>query len=204
GEPPLRRTLEDDDPLGDAGDGRDELHGAGARAEDGDAPAGHVDVAPPAGGVHAGAGEVGQAGDVGVRRPVEVAGGADHHGGRQRLPGAAGGPDGDRPLPAVVVPDDRLDLPAEPEERPEPVVVGQRYQVTVQLVAPGEIPGPVGPLGEGERVQVAGGVDAAAGIAVLQPGAADLLVLVENGEGDARPLQLDAGAQPGEPAADDD
>jgi hypothetical protein len=47
-------------------------------------------------------------------------------------------------------------------------------------------------------------VDAAAGIGVLQPGSADVAVLLDDREGDAGLPQLDAGTETGEASADDD
>ena len=47
-------------------------------------------------------------------------------------------------------------------------------------------------------------IDGAAGIPVLQPGAADGIVLLQDLEGDPHLLEPDGGAEAGETGADDD
>ena len=64
---------------------RHELEGAGAGADHRDALALQVDVVAPARGVERRALEVVEAGDVGQARLVELADGADHRIGAQRL-----------------------------------------------------------------------------------------------------------------------
>ena len=77
-------------------------------------------------------------------------------------------------------------------------------EVALQLGLLREVLAPVVARLERVAVEVVADVDAAPGVGVLVPGAADAGVLLDDRERDARLLQPDAGEQPRLPAADDD
>ena len=81
--------------------------------------------------------------------------------------------------------------------------VGAVLEVLAQLVALREELRPVVVGRERVGVEVVGDVDATAGIAVLQPGAADPVVLLDDHVGNAGVLETDRREQAGHPGADD-
>jgi hypothetical protein len=143
--------------------------------------------------------EVVQAGQVGRGRLDQRSGPGD------QVPGAdlalAGG---DPRAAGVLVPGRRGHLVPEPDQRAQPVVVGDIAQVAAQLGLGGEGLAPVGLGREGERVQVGLDVAAAAGVGVVPPGPADVGgPLQQHQVAVSGPAQRDGGAQAGEPGADD-
>ena len=81
--------------------------------------------------------------------------------------------------------------------------LGIALDIVENLIALGEMMVPIVINGEGVGVEMVGGVDAATRIAVLVPGAADGVILLDDGEGDPRFLQLDAHGNARETRADD-
>ena len=142
----------------------------------------------------------------GQLRPVELADRADHGAGVERLLGAVGGAH-----------DARATRRRRRPRWPSTTSVAKRMcadqlvafactslEVRLQLGLLGEVLGPVVGGLEGVAVEVVADVDAAAGVAVLAPGAADAGVLLDDRERDAGLLQPDAGEQAGLAAADHD
>jgi len=199
--------LEDREPRRDARDGRDDLHGAGAGADDAVPLALEVDAVVPAGGVEHRSGEAFEAGQRRVGGPVELADGADEHVGDDLLDGGVGVGGRAHPDPPdalVVVPAGGDELGAEPDVREHAVGAGDVLEVAEDLGLLREVARPVGFLRPGEGVERAGGVDAGAGIAVLQPDAADGVVAFDDGVVQAELAELDRGADTALPRADDD
>ncbi len=191
---PGRRALEDRE-LADFGrDLGDELHRARAGADDRDPLAAEVDVVVPASGVERRSLERVAAGDVGELRPVELTDGADD-GVRVHRLGARRASHFHRPGLGRVVPGGRLDLGVEVDVLAELERVGAVAEVVEQHVLGREVERPVVPLRERVAVVVVRVVDAAAGIGVLPPRAADLAVLLDDHERDAGLLQPVRGEQ---------
>ncbi len=87
--------------------------------------------------------------------------------------------------------------------RPHAVLVGAALEVGAQLLLLRIELRPVVVGLEGVAVEVIGDVNAAAGVGVLEPGAADAVVLLDHRVGDARLLQPDGGEQTRHTGADD-
>ena len=77
------------------------------------------------------------------------------------------------------------DLGPEADQRAEPEPVGHVAEVVEQHLLAGEVLWPVVALREGVAVEEVGHVDAAARVRVLEPGAADVVVLLEDHHLDA-------------------
>src|SRR5262249_9151715 len=93
---------------------------------------------------------------------------------------------------------------SEADARAQAEAVDAVFGVGLELVAPGIDARPVGALREGELVAERGDVDPDPRIRVPVPGAADAVTGLEQGPvGDPRFVQLDRGADAGEPGADD-
>src|SRR5205814_5427893 len=80
----------------------------------------------------------------------------------------------------------------EPDIPADVVLAHDLQQIIVQLLALREIARPGITLAEGEGIGVVRRIDAAAGIAVDVPGAADLGIFLHDGVGDAEPAERDA------------
>ena len=97
-----------------------------------------------------------------------------------------------------------VDRGVEAAVRPEVELVDDGTEVVAQLRLLAVVLAPqLGRL-EGEAVLMAPDVDTCAGVAVLPPGAARTLVLVDDRKGQSRLLEADAGQDPAHPATDDD
>src|SRR5206468_990309 len=86
----------------------------------------------------------------------------------------------------------------------DPKLIGAATEVRVELLLSRKVLRPLGIRSERVAVQVVGDVDATAGIGVLEPGATECVVLLENGVADAGLAQANAGQYAGHPGADDD
>ena len=145
------------------------------------------------------AGEVVEAGPVGVAGHVEEPDAADEH--VALVGGAVVERDG--PDVAIVVPRRRLDRDAEAQVRTQPVLVDGLLEVLLQLGLLGVGAGPVVRL-ERVRVEVRADVDLGTRVRVVPPGAADAERRLVDGERvDAGVLHLHAGGDATEPGADD-
>ncbi len=182
---PRRGALEHQQLADVGGDLGDELHGAGPGADDRHPLAGQVDVVAPPRRVERGAGERAHPGDLGHVGAVELPDGADDGVDDDGLV-ALGPPQLDGPALVVVRPRGRLHLGAEADALPQAEGVGAVAEVAVQHRLGGVVERPVVALGERVAEVVVGVVDPAPRIAVLVPGAAHVLVLVDDEEVDAR------------------
>ena len=180
------------------GDGGHELQGAGTAADHRDPLAGQVGAVDPLRGVHGESGERIATLDIGELRPVELAHRADERRRRQVLGVtlvATCGAHLDGPAGRGLVPRRTHDLGREPHPIGDAVLVEAPLEVRLQLGLLGEELGP-GVVGcERVRVEVVADVDAAPGIAVLEPGATDPGVLLDDRELDAGLGETDAGEQ---------
>ena len=197
-EEPGRGALEDREVVDLLGDLGDELRRARPGADDDDALAAEVDVVVPSSGVEGGTGEGRRARQVGDVGPVELADAADDGVGRRdraraRRPRGGGG-------------STRIDasssstgqhLGAEADEGPQAVLVGDAAEVVEQHLLGGEVLRPVVALREGVAVEEVRHVDAAARVGVLEPGAADVVVLLQHHDLDAGLVEAVGGHQPG-------
>lgn len=93
------------------------------------------------------------------------------------------------PRRLVLVPVRALDGRAEPDVRPHAELLARAHEIVLDLLAWREVAAPAMAAPEGVRVGVVGRVDAAARIAVLEPGAADLRVSLDDHVGDAEPRE---------------
>ena len=108
----------------------------------------------------------------------------------------------DRPHVIVLVPHASRDLGLKDDVLVDAVLAHRGLEVALQLRLAGEVLGPlVGGL-EGVAVEVVADVHPGAGVGVLPPGAADALVLLEDGERDVCLGEPDARQQPGLTAPD--
>ena len=103
-----------------------------------------------------------------------------------------------------LVPDGAGDFLVEADIVVNVVRVGVAADVVVDLVALGEEMVPIVVVVERVGIEMVGGVDAAAWVAIFVPSAADAVVLLDDGERNACFLELDAHAYAGEPGADHD
>ena len=110
----------------------------------------------------------------------------------------------EQPVAGGVVPGRTRHLGTEADVLADPVAIDAALEVVVQLVALREVLAPVRVHVERVRVEVARDVDAAPGIAVLEPGAADGVVLLDHRERDAGLVQADGGQDAGHARADHD
>src|SRR5690606_41624410 len=96
------------------------------------------------------------------------------------------------------------DLSVEADVPAHVVLVADAAEVRLDFVALGEILGPVGVLLEAVLIKMAGAVDSGARVAVGVPRAADVTGPLDHCVGNAHRVELDRGANPREPGADDD
>jgi hypothetical protein len=183
---------------------RDQLHGGGTRADHGDALAGEVRRVVPLRGVDDRAGEVGDAVDVGQSRLGQEPG--RRHQVRRRA-----GPRvrRDDPVLLVLLPACSLDAHAELHVPTEAVGVGDVLGVPLQLGPPREPVLPVGVWLERVRVGDARDVDGEARIVVHVPGAAQVVLALEDRDRpevvtEAEALEADGRAHAAEARADDE
>ena len=179
------------DRLGDLGD---ELGGAGPGADDHDALALEVDVVVPPRRVEGGTGERARARQLGDVRPVELADPADDGVGLEGLL-AAVGLQPQRPPHRRFVELRRQDLGAEADQRSQPEPIRHATEVLEQHLLAGEVLRPVVTLREGVAVEEVRHVDPAPGVGVLEPRAADVIVLLEHDHLDAGLVQPVGGDQ---------
>ncbi len=141
-------------------------------------------------------------GDVRDNRTVEEADGRDHRARADRAR-AVRPVDVDPPITGGLVPGQgadlglELDVPAQVERVGDPVEVFHVLPPLAERIRIGEVDA------EDVGVGTAGRVDAGAGIAVLPPGAADAGVLLDHGDREPGPAQLQGGVEPAHPGADD-
>ena len=196
---PRRRALEDGYALGDFGDLRDRLKRAGAGADDDDALAFEIVCRLPLRGVECGAVEGAEALDVRELRAVELPHRRDDRVGVDHVL-AVGSSDLHLPVPVVYVA--RFEhFRGQPNVVPDVEFGCDPVEVVEQDVLAREVLRPV--VGcERVRVGVVRAVHAAARISVLEPGAADVRVLVDDGVADAGLLELDRREETGHAGAD--
>ena len=184
---------------------RADLESAGAGADQGEPLPRDIQVLGPAGRVERRSGEGVHARDVGHPGDVERAHGADDEAGLEHLLGATGRTRTSTPTcdasschatPVTAV--SKRQCGRSSYLSTMAVEVRPQLRLLAVVLAP-----EVGRL-EGEAVLVAPDVDACPGVTVLPPGAAGPGVLVDDGEGQARLLEPDAGQDPAHAAADDD
>lgn len=198
GHHPGRGALEEGEPADLRLDGRHDLDRGGAGAHHGDALAAQVVVVVPACGVEDLAGEGLKTGDARDLRVGQRPGGGDDDIGGQ---GAARGLD--HPAQVLGVPGHQLDLGAEAQVRAQAEEVGDVLQVGADVPLAGEGARPLGVGRERERVQVGGHVAGAPGVAVVPPGAADLVGPLQDDEvGDPLAAQPHGGPQTAEAGPD--
>ncbi|GIW17245.1 MAG: hypothetical protein KatS3mg064_0402 [Tepidiforma sp.] len=201
---PVRGSLEDDDLAGNLRHLGDELRRARAGADDRDALASEVDRMVPARGVELRTAEPLEPADIGNLGPVQLADGADDGVRPQHLLAAVSPPHVDVPLGPVVVPFEERDFRVELDVLPHAELPRALAEVVQQDRLGRVVRRPVDLLGERIAVERVRNVDTSARVGVLQPRAADVVVLLEDREGDAGLLQPDAGEDPRHPGADDD
>src|SRR5262249_879455 len=139
GQDPLRRALEDREPLDLVGDRGRDLEAGRTRADQRDLLAGEVQVGRPARGVERRTGERLHAVEGRLPRVAEC---ADRTDGEARVDGrfpTAGVPDDNFPPPGRVVPRRPHDLGVEATVRAEPVLVDDVLEVALQLRLPAEV-----------------------------------------------------------------
>src|SRR5690606_17008534 len=184
-----------------AGNFRDQLHRRGAGAYHGDALARQVEAVRPAGGMDDLALETLQPGNIRhFRRDQSATGGDDVA--RTKLPTVV---KLDHPEVVGVVEAGTGDFHAKTNQRIDTVLARHPARVVVQLVARREYPRPVGVLLERKRIGKRGDVDGDTRIAVIAPGAADILAAFENQDVvDTIGAQLDGNTDTGNAGANDD
>ena len=157
----------------------DQLGRAGACADHGNALAGYIQIGRPSGGVDNRPVEIMEAGDFrpfkAVNRAVSVDHGVDH----EVFGRAIGIAYGNGPQAGLVIIDQRFDLGVEAHLVTQFVLVGHAQQVALHIGTLRVVVRPVGPDFPAEAIEVAGGVDAHAGVAVFVPGAANVSVLFD-------------------------
>ena len=141
-------------------------------------------------------------GDVGNPRPVQLAHGAHERIDPHRARRAAGvALQLHLPHRILFIEARRGDFRVVADVGLKPVPLDEVPEVVQQLVAPREVLAPGVGL-ERVRVEMVGDVDAAARVLILVPGAADGVVLLDQGEGNARFLQAQRLQQPRHARAD--
>src|SRR5207302_38618 len=136
------------------------------------------------------------------RGVVELADRADQRGRFKYLLAIGGLQRGD-PAPLVLVPARRFQFGVEAEMVPDVVFERDLLEVIVQLLALGEITRPRIARAEREGIGMVRRIDAAAGIAVDVPGAAEFSVLLDDSVGDAEAAKGDAQRDGADAGADD-
>ena len=194
-----RGSLEQQDLFRLLGDFRYELNGACPGADHRHGLAGEVHIVVPAGAVKGLAGEAVAPRQIRPGGPVELAGGGDQ------------GARGDRAVAGVQMPEagglveaGAVDAGAETDMRVQPVLVRAMAQVGENFRLRREPPRPVEFLLEGKRVQVRRHVAGGAGVGVVAPAAAHVVLFLEHHEGVLAPvLERNGHAQAAEAGADD-
>ena len=158
----------------------DDLHGGAAGPDDRHPLAGEIQRRIPQRRMSAVARERFSTLDVGPPRAVEVAGGRDDDGGIADVAAPVTVHRMDLPLPAFLVPPQRLDLGAEPGVLAKPVLVGKRHQILLVLRALRVVAAPVRVHLTRQRVVRRWCVHTDAGVGGGQPSAADFGVAVED------------------------
>src|SRR5690606_3833639 len=148
-----------------------------------------VDIMVPLGRMEEGPPERSKARNIGNGRPVQRPYRRNEDLDRALAQRARGIADRDGPVARITVVDGLYNLAAKADVASQPEPVGHADKITQQLSLQAEGALPVGIGREGKRVDVAGDVDARAGILVLIPGAADLVVLFDDLEGDSGILE---------------
>ena len=198
---PRRGPLEHEQLPDVGGDLRDELHRAGTGADHRDPAPGEVDRLVPPRRVEGRALEGAEAGDRrGEVGPVELADRAHHRVEHRHLLAAVARPDGDGPAEVVVRPDRGHDLGPEPDPFAQPERVRAAAEVLLEDRLRRVVERPVVALRERVAVGVVRVVDATARVAVLVPGAADVVVLLEDDVLHPGLLQAVGREQPGHAA----
>jgi hypothetical protein len=196
---PGRRALEEIEPGDEGLYLRDELHGRGARPDDGHAPPVEFVGVVPARRVKIPALEFFEPGEFGRPRLAERAGGQHEHRGREV---AARGPYA--PELRALVPCGVEHFVSEAYVREEAEVARAAPQVVLYLGLRRIAARPVGVRREGEGVEVRLHVAGAARVGVVAPGPADLGGALEDDEVLLAALpEADGRAEPREAAADD-
>ena len=109
-----------------------------------------------------------------------------------------------RPQALSLVEARRRDRRAQPQVRAQPVLVGAAFHVGLDLGRGGKATAPTGVGLEAEAVQGCGHVHMGAGVAVVPPGAAEAVLLLQDEEVvQPGPLELDAQAQAGHAGTQD-
>ena len=158
----------------------------------------------PAGGVEGGSGEPVPTLDVGHARAVQLAHGRDHGVGLNYAPDAGLVAHRDLPEGPGFVPVEGLDLGLEGDLAAQVIAIGHAAEVLQQDRLGGEVLRPVVVGLKAVGVDVVGGVHPATRIGVLEPGAADVGVLVEDLVAHASLAEANAGEQAGHAGADDE
>src|SRR6185312_1947782 len=115
-------------------------------------------------------------------REIQRADGTDDEARLERLLGPVAGLNGHLPARRRLIPVQRGDAGAEAAVRGQPVLLHDAFEVRAQLGLLAVVLAPMVDRLEGVAVLVAADVDARTGIAVLPPGAARAVVLVDDGE----------------------
>ena len=200
---PVRGALEDRQPFHRRRDRRSGLHAAGTGADHCHALVGDALAVVPLAGVEYRPGEFLEARNIRDGGAIELADRGDQHVCLERCGRAIGFAHRDVPARPRRVPARGGDLRVAGDVAADVVLVGAALQIAPQLVALGKMLRPVMVGREGVGEEMVRRVDAAAGIGVLVPGAADGRILLDDGELDARLAQLDRHAEAGQPSADD-
>src|SRR6266446_6116185 len=129
--------------------------------------------------------------EVGGRGIVELTDCADECGRFKDLL-AIGGLERRNPAPLALIPARRRQLGVEPEMLSDVVFERDLLEVVEQFLALGEVAGPWIARAEREGIGMVRRIDAAAGVAVDIPGAAEFGVLLDDGIGDAEPAKGNA------------
>ena len=182
---PRRRALEHHEVGRDLGDARNELRGAGAGADHGDALAVQVDGVVPPGRVERRPREVVDALDVGHRRPVELSGRAHERIEPVRLRLAAVRRRVDEPGALGLVPSRAEHFGGGANAVTDTEALDTRAEVVEQHRLRRVVLRPVGRLRGRVAVEVVLDVDAATRVVVLEPRAPDVVVLLEHDDLDA-------------------
>ena len=199
---PLRGSLIDRDGRNFIGDVRHELHGGRTGSDHRHALALEIEPLRPARRMKYLAREILGAFEVGHGGIVQLADGADEDGRGYFL----------RPIrrfkrrdPAFcrLVPVRRGQAGVEPDVFANAELVGNVLQVIEDFLLLREISGPAVTRAEGIGIGVVWRIDAAARIAIDVPGAADLVFLVDDGVGNAEPVQRDAECNRANASTDD-
>ena len=192
---PLRRALEHRDLARLLRHAAQQLHGTGAGADDGHVLAGQWHVVAPLGAVPMRAGEAVQAANRRQLGPVELPHGSDHRVEPAADGAALGADDVNLPLLLVFMPLQAGGLGVEADVRQQAQVGGHFLLVAPDFVALGVVAAPAQVGRKRVAVEVIRRVDTGLGIGVLEPGAAQLGVFVDQLEGDGQLLQAVGGAQ---------